>query len=46
MTTYGVRQFVVVDPTGNYIRIGQPIEKADSLIFKENRKLFQSPSNQ
>jgi catechol 2,3-dioxygenase-like lactoylglutathione lyase family enzyme len=24
--TYGVRQFVVVDPGGNYIRIGQPIE--------------------
>ncbi len=23
--TYGVRQFVVVDPGGNYIRIGQPI---------------------
>jgi catechol 2,3-dioxygenase-like lactoylglutathione lyase family enzyme len=23
---YGVRQFVVVDPGGNYIRIGQPIE--------------------
>ncbi|HEY6569101.1 MAG TPA: VOC family protein [Candidatus Limnocylindrales bacterium] len=23
---YGVRQFVVVDPTGNHIRIGQPIE--------------------
>jgi hypothetical protein len=24
--TYGVRQFVVVDPGGNYIRIGQPID--------------------
>ncbi len=24
--SYGVRQFVVVDPGGNYIRIGQPIE--------------------
>ena len=23
---YGVRQFIVVDPGGNYIRIGQPIE--------------------
>ena len=24
--SYGVRQFIVVDPGGNYIRIGQPIE--------------------
>ena len=24
--TYGVRQFIVVDPAGNHIRIGQPIE--------------------
>ena len=24
--SYGVRQFVVVDPGGNYIRVGQPIE--------------------
>lgn len=28
-TSYGVRQFVVVDPGGNYIRIGQPLETAD-----------------
>jgi catechol 2,3-dioxygenase-like lactoylglutathione lyase family enzyme len=28
-TSYGVRQFVVVDPGGNYIRIGQPLENAD-----------------
>jgi hypothetical protein len=38
MPTYGVRQFIVVDPSGNYIRIGQPIEQKDSLIFKENNK--------
>ncbi|TDB78294.1 VOC family protein [Micromonospora sp. KC723] len=25
MPFYGVRQFIVVDPAGNYIRIGQPI---------------------
>lgn len=36
MPTYGVRQFIVVDPSGNYIRIGQPIRQTDSLIFKEN----------
>lgn len=36
MPTYGVRQFVVVDPTGNYIRIGQPIPKTESLIYTEN----------
>jgi hypothetical protein len=36
MPSYGVRQFIVVDPAGNYIRIGQPIPKTDSLIFKEN----------
>jgi hypothetical protein len=35
---YGVRQFIVVDPSGNYIRIGQPIKKTDSLIFAENNK--------
>ena len=35
---YGVRQFIIVDPNGNYIRIGQPIEKTDSLIFAENNK--------
>lgn len=27
-TSYGVRQFVVVDPGGNYIRIGQPLQSA------------------
>ncbi len=36
MPAYGVRQFIIVDPSGNYIRIGQPIQKADSLIFAEN----------
>lgn len=35
---YGVRQFIIVDPSGNYIRIGQPIAKTDSLIFPENNK--------
>jgi catechol 2,3-dioxygenase-like lactoylglutathione lyase family enzyme len=29
--TYGVRQFMVVDPGGNYIRIGQPIEAKPAL---------------
>jgi hypothetical protein len=24
--SYGVRQFIVVDPGGNYVRIGQPVE--------------------
>lgn len=38
MPAYGVRQFIIVDPSGNYIRIGQPITKTDSLIFKENNK--------
>lgn len=36
MPTYGVRQFVMVDPSGNYIRIGQPIKKTESLLFEEN----------
>lgn len=35
---YGVRQFIIVDPSGNYIRIGQPITKTDSLVFTENNK--------
>lgn len=35
---YGVRQFIIVDPNGNYIRVGQPIVKTDSLIFAENNK--------
>jgi hypothetical protein len=38
MPTYGVRQFVIVDPSGNYIRIGQPIAKKQSLLFEENGK--------
>lgn len=33
---YGVRQFLIVDPSGNYIRVGQPIQKANSLVFTEN----------
>jgi hypothetical protein len=28
--SYGVRQFLVTDPGGNIIRIGQPLEKADA----------------
>jgi hypothetical protein len=35
---YGVRQFIIVDISGNYIRIGQPIEQTDSLVFTENNK--------
>lgn len=27
-TSYGVRQFIVVDPGGNYVRVGQPLESA------------------
>ncbi|MGN7821636.1 hypothetical protein ACTJJB_16000 [Chitinophaga sp. 22536] len=38
MPAYGARQFVIVDPSGNYIRIGQPIAKKDSLLFEENGK--------
>ncbi|THU38111.1 VOC family protein [Niastella caeni] len=38
MPSNGVRQFIIVDPNGNYIRIGQRIEKTDSLIFRENNK--------
>jgi hypothetical protein len=38
MASYGVRQFVVIDPSGNYVRIGQPISKTDSLIYSENGK--------
>lgn len=36
MPSYGVRQFIVVDPAGNYIRIGQPIEKKEDPNFGEN----------
>lgn len=38
MPTYGVRQFIMVDPSGNYIRVGQPIPKTDSVLFEENGK--------
>jgi hypothetical protein len=38
MPTYGVRQFILIDPSGNYIRIGQPIEKTASVMFEENGK--------
>ncbi len=38
MPTYGVRQFIIVDPSGNYIRIGQPIPKTDSVLFEANGK--------
>lgn len=38
MPTYGVRQFIIVDPSGNYLRIGQPIPKTDSVLFEENGK--------
>jgi protein-arginine kinase activator protein McsA len=36
MPSYGVRQFIVIDPAGNYIRIGQPIKKTDDPNFREN----------
>lgn len=36
MPSYGTRQFIVVDPSGNYIRIGQPIQKTADLSFREN----------
>lgn len=38
---YGVRQFVIVDPSGNYIRVGQPIAKENSVLFEENGKKVQ-----
>jgi hypothetical protein len=28
--SYGVRQFLLTDPGGNIVRIGQPLEKADA----------------
>ena len=34
--SYGVRQFIVVDPSGNYVRIGKPIKQENSLVYKEN----------
>jgi catechol 2,3-dioxygenase-like lactoylglutathione lyase family enzyme len=36
---YGVRQFVVVDPGGNYIRIGQPIETRPALTTESAGRL-------
>ena len=38
ISTYGVRQYIIVDPSGNYLRIGQPIPKTDSVLFDENGK--------
>ncbi|WP_310395591.1 hypothetical protein [Hymenobacter sp.] len=38
MPIFGVRQFIIVDPSGNYLRIGQPIPKIDSVLFEENGK--------
>lgn len=40
--SYAVRQFIVVDPSGNYIRIGEPIPKTDSLVYPENGLASQS----
>ncbi|MTI26453.1 hypothetical protein [Fulvivirga kasyanovii] len=31
-----MRQFVIVDPSGNYIRIGEKIEKERSVLFEED----------
>lgn len=45
MPTYGVRQFIIVDPSGNYLRIGQPIPKTDSVLFEENGKKPQEGTN-
>ena len=35
--SYGVRQFIVVDPGGNYIRIGQPIATRPALTTRDGR---------
>lgn len=37
--TYGVRQFVIVDPGGNYIRIGQPIDPRPAPTVDEAGRL-------
>jgi hypothetical protein len=37
ISSYGVRQFIIVDPNGNYIRLGQPIKKTDSLLFPDEK---------
>jgi len=36
---YGVRQFIVVDPGGNYIRIGQPIVARPALATETGGRL-------
>jgi hypothetical protein len=33
--SYGVRQFLLTDPGGNIIRIGQPLEKTDAVVSDE-----------
>ncbi len=40
--TYGVRQFVVVDPAGNHVRIGQPIEGRPTLTTDDAGRLERS----
>ncbi len=40
--SYGVRQFVVVDPGGNYIRIGQPIDATAAPRVAEAGRLERS----
>jgi catechol 2,3-dioxygenase-like lactoylglutathione lyase family enzyme len=37
--SYGVRQFIVVDPGGNYIRIGQPIATKPALTVETDGRL-------
>jgi hypothetical protein len=37
--SYGVRQFIVVDPGGNYIRIGQPIATRPALTVETAGRL-------
>jgi hypothetical protein len=33
--SYGVRQFLLTDPGGNIVRIGQPLEQADAVVPDE-----------
>jgi catechol 2,3-dioxygenase-like lactoylglutathione lyase family enzyme len=40
--TYGVRQFVVVDPAGNHVRIGQPIDVRPALTTDHAGRLERS----
>jgi hypothetical protein len=37
--SYGVRQFLLTDPGGNIIRIGQPLEKTDAVVSEPLSRL-------